>query len=85
MLDVSDVAVAVSPVNTQEIEYHDSYTLFSLLSGIKAWLVCPQNPGKLASLRAECQVIAEDVATSLKSTVFALDLRCILLEVHNLL
>ncbi|KAJ8109978.1 hypothetical protein OPT61_g7051 [Boeremia exigua] len=61
ILGVSDITMAVSPAsNVQDMEYHDTYNISTLLTGSKVWLAYPPLPHNIASLQAEYQALRKD-------------------------
>ncbi|KAH6618554.1 hypothetical protein C7974DRAFT_400355 [Boeremia exigua] len=63
MLDVSDVAMAVTPAtDAQDMEYCDRYILSTLLSGSKVWLTYPPLDANLAALQAEFEATVDNAA-----------------------
>ncbi|KAJ4340005.1 hypothetical protein N0V95_007641 [Ascochyta clinopodiicola] len=64
MLGVSPVTMTVAPAGDfQDVEYYDTYTLSTLLTGTKVWFAYPPLPDNLALLQAEYKSIFTNTGT----------------------
>ena len=61
VLYVSEVCMSVTPAGgVEDLEFYNNYSLSTLLTGTKVWLVFPPYPGNFPTLQAEYEALTQD-------------------------